>query len=100
MKKFGKIIAFTAALAALSASFTACGSSSDDEVLVDASDTVTTTQATVAINTETLAPEQDQQVADLADSLTGELTNKTVKWLSFYDPWHPTGNRQHKARIR
>ena len=96
MKKFGKIIAFTAALASLSASFTACGSSSDDEVLVDASDTVTTTQATVAINTETLAPEQDQQVADLADSLTGELTNKTVKWLSFYDPWHPTGTGNTK----
>ena len=50
----------------------------------------TTTALTVAINTETLAPEQEEQVADLADSLTGELENKNVKWLSFYDPWHAT----------
>ena len=48
----------------------------------------TTTAFTVEINTETLAPEQEEQVNALADSLTGELENKTIKWLSFYDPWH------------
>ena len=52
---------------------------------------------TVEINTETLAPEQQEQVSALAETLTDkELENKTIKWLSFYDPWHPTsgfGNR-------
>ena len=71
---------------------TACGSSGDDGehgYLLD--DTTTTTAFTVELNTETLAPEQEEQVGNLADSLTGELENKTIKWLSFYDPWHLTG---------
>ena len=71
---------------------TACGSSGDDGehgYLLD--DTTTTTAFTVELNTETLAPEQEEQVGNLADSLTGKLENKTIKWLSFYDPWHLTG---------
>jgi len=88
---FRKTAAFCTALC-ITASMTACGSSGDDSehgYLLD--DTTTTTAFTVELNTETLAPEQDAQVNDLADSLTGELENKTIKWLSFYDPWHPTG---------
>lgn len=67
---------------------TACGSDSDysaDEMTVDTDET---TALTVEINTETLAPEQQEQVSAVADSLTGELENKTIKWMSFYDPWH------------
>lgn len=88
---FRKTAAFCTALC-ITASMTACGNSGDDSehgYLLD--DTTTTTAFTVELNTETLAPEQDAQVNDLADSLTGELENKTIKWLSFYDPWHPTG---------
>lgn len=88
---FRKTAAFCTALC-LTASMTACGSSGDDSehgYLLD--DTTTTTAFTVELNTETLAPEQEEQVGNLADSLTGELENKTIKWLSFYDPWHPTG---------
>ena len=88
MKNFRKIIAFISAVS-VTAGLTACAGSSNGT----ASETTaeTTTALTVAVNTETLAPEQQEQVADIADSLTGELENKTVKWLSFYDPWHPTG---------
>lgn len=50
----------------------------------------TVTAVTVEINTATMAAEQQEQVEELADTLTGELENKTVKWLSFYDPWHAT----------
>ena len=88
MKKF-RITA--AALMALSlvTSFTAC--SSDDGVdIPDMPEEQTTTAVTVEINTATMAVEQQEQVEELADTLTGELENKTVKWLSFYDPWHAT----------
>lgn len=71
---------------------TACGSTEDTpETTLD---TVGTTAETVPINTETLASEQQEKVNEVADSLTGELENKTIKWMSFYDPWHPgtTGN--------
>lgn len=77
----------------LAASMTACGDNTAEDTgehgyLLESE---TTTAFTVEINTETLASEQEEQVNDLADTLTGELENKTVKWLSFYDPWHPTG---------
>lgn len=88
---FRKTAAFCTALC-ITASMTACGSSGDDsEHGYLLNDTTTTTAFTVELNTETLAPEQEEQVGNLADSLTGELENKTIKWLSFYDPWHPTG---------
>ena len=71
---------------------TACGSTADTPETT--SDTIGTTAETVPINTETLASEQQEKVNEVADSLTGELENKTIKWMSFYDPWHPgtTGN--------
>ena len=89
MKNTKRIIAACAALCLMS-SLTACGENGDSEhgYLLDET---TTTALTVEINTQTLAPEQEEQVNDLADSLTGELENKTIKWMSFYDPWHPTG---------
>lgn len=78
----------------LSAGFAGCGDSSDSGEHGRLLDTTSeaTTQMTVEINTETLAPEQQEQVSALAETLTDkELENKTIKWLSFYDPWHPTG---------
>ena len=78
MKNTKRIIAACAALCLMS-SLTACGENGDSEhgYLLDET---TTTALTVEINTQTLAPEQEEQVNDLADSLTGELENKTIKW--------------------
>jgi len=95
MKDHKKVLAFALALSCV-AGLASCSSESDGEhgYLMESE---TTTQLTVAINTETLAPEQEEQVADLADSLPYmELSNKTVKWLSFYDPWHPSGSGNSK----
>lgn len=97
MKNISKTMALISALA-ITATSAACSSNSDERsghgYLLD--EAQTTPSMTVPINTETLAPEQEQQVADLADSLTGELENKTIKWMSFYDPWHPTGQGNSK----
>lgn len=90
MKDHKKVLAFVLALSC-AAGLASCSSESDGEhgYLMESE---TTTQLTVELNTETLAPEQEEQVANLADSLPDmELSNKTVKWLSFYDPWHPSG---------
>lgn len=82
-----KAAAFAAAVMAASG-MTACGGDAGNS----GEEIQTTTAITVEINTETLAPEQEEQVQDLADTLTDtELQNKTIKWMSFYDPWHPTG---------
>lgn len=97
MKNMKKVLALTAGLSIIG-SLTACGNNDDSSghgYLMEQSET--TPPVTVAINTETLAPEQEEQVQDLADSLAdAELENKTVKWLSFYDPWHPTGQGNSK----
>lgn len=97
MKKISKTIAFIFALT-FTAGAAACSQEEDGQTrhgyLMDESQT--TPAMTVEVNTETLAPEQEAQVSDLADSLEGELSNKTVKWLSFYDPWHPTGQGNSK----
>lgn len=89
MKNIKRIIAACSALC-LTCSLTACGDGEDSSGHGYLLEETTTTAVTVEINTETLAPEQEEQVNDLADSLEGELENKTIKWLSFYDPWHPT----------
>lgn len=75
---------------------TACGSAADDTDNDVTTDTEGTTALTVEVNTETLAPEQQEQVSAVADSLTGELENKTIKWMSFYDPWHAGTNGNTK----
>lgn len=75
---------------------TACGSAADDTNNDVTTDTEGTTALTVEVNTETLAPEQQEQVSAVADSLTGELENKTIKWMSFYDPWHAGTNGNTK----
>lgn len=89
MADYRKITA--AALAVLMASgLAACGSSSDTPE-------ETTTQATVPINTAELSEEDAEQVKGVADLLTGELENKTIKWFSFYDPFHATNSGNTKA---
>ncbi|MGN0603400.1 MAG: ABC transporter substrate-binding protein [Oscillospiraceae bacterium] len=77
-------------LAALMAmGLTACGSSEEP--------VVTTTQATVPINTAELSEEESEQMKGVADLLTGELENKTIKWMSFYDPFHATTSGNTKS---
>lgn len=95
MNNFRKRSAALISLLMAAGVFTACGNSSDGEhgYLMEEE---TTPAVTVEINTQTLAPEQEEQVNDLADSLEGELVNKTIKWLSFFDPWHPTGQGNSK----
>lgn len=89
-----KITAIFSLAFAYSMIMTACGSASDDSANELTVDTEETTAVTVEINTETLASEEQEQVSAVADNLTGELDNKTIKWMSFYDPWHAgtTGN--------
>lgn len=90
MENSKKILAGVLALA-MTGALTACGGGGDEALDVETEATTTTTALTVAIKTETLAPEQDEQVAAAADDLlTGELENKNIKWMSFYDPFHAT----------
>ena len=77
---------------AMTAGLTACSGGSSEETTV-----TTTTQATVEINTAELSEEDAQKVAGVADLLTGELENKTIKWFSFYDPFHATTSGNTKA---
>lgn len=90
MKKFKKILAAAIALStAMSLAACSDGSGSPDEPITET--TTTTPPVTVPINTETLAAEEQQQVADVASLLPdAELENKNIKWFSFYDPFHPT----------
>ncbi|MDE5859561.1 MAG: extracellular solute-binding protein, partial [Oscillospiraceae bacterium] len=53
--------------------------------------------ATVPINTAPLSEEDAGKVGEVADTLTGELENKTIKWFSFYDPFHATTSGNTKA---
>ncbi len=75
------------------ASLAACGNTgTSDETTI-----TTTTQETVPINTAELSEEEAEQVAGVAELLTGELENKTIKWFSFYDPFHATTSGNTKA---
>lgn len=89
MKNFKKIMAMTVALSSVM-SLAACttdGSGSDGTT----AEITTTTAKTVAINSETLAAEEQEQVEGVAALLPdAELENKNIKWFSFYDPFHPT----------
>ena len=89
MANYKKITAATLAVLMVSG-LAACGNSS--EVPEE-----TTTQATVPINTAELSKEDAEQVKGVADLLTGELENKTIKWFSFYDPFHATTSGNTKA---
>ncbi len=98
MKNIRKIFAGLTALS-LTGTLAACGGggdsgSPDDTATAPA---VTTTQATVAINSETLSSEQEEQLSGAADKLTGELENKTIKWFSFYDSFHANNSGNTKA---
>ena len=92
MKNY-KRYAAAATAAALALGLTACGG----EGTADETTVTTTTQATVEINTAELSEEDAAKVADVADLLTGELENKTIKWFSFYDPFHATTSGNTKA---
>lgn len=92
MKNYKKIAAGALAIV-MTAGLTACGGASGGEEIT----TTTTTQATVEINTAELSEEDAQKVADVADLLTGELENKTIKWFSFYDPFHASTSGNTKA---
>lgn len=91
-----KIIAGITAVSMLAA-LTACGggSETEDETLVE---TTTTTAATVEVNTEPLSEEDQNTVNDVTALLPDvELENKTIKWFSFYDPFHATTSGNTKA---
>lgn len=94
MKNHKRALAFALAVSA-TAGLSACSDDGGEHGYLNA--TETTTQQTVALNTETLAAEEEEQVAELTDSLTDtELENKNIKWLAFWDPWHPTGQGNSK----
>ncbi|MGN0609982.1 MAG: ABC transporter substrate-binding protein [Oscillospiraceae bacterium] len=93
MKNYKRYAAAVTA-AALVLGLTACGGG---EGAADETTVTTTTQATVEINTAELSEEDAAKVADVADLLTGELENKTIKWFSFYDPFHATTSGNTKA---
>lgn len=90
MKNTKRILSALTA-SALICGLAACGGGSDTP------QTETTTQATVAINTEPLSEEDAGKVGEVADTLSGELENKTIKWFSFYDPFHATTSGNTKA---
>ena len=70
---------------------TACGGSDQN------GEVTTTTQRTVAVNTETLSSEDAGAIDDVASSLEGELQNSTIKWLCFFDPFNPNEYGSTKA---
>ena len=99
MKKARKTAALSAVLLLCAASVTACGDSGSSVNTGAETETVTTTTAvTVEINTETLSSEAQDQLNDVASLLPDtELENKTIKWFSFYDPFHATTAGNTKA---
>ena len=94
MKNIKRLFAGLTALAAVG-SLTACSGGDSDAPITEAT---TTTAKTVEINTETLSAEDESALDDVASNmLTGELENKTIKWFSFYDPFHATTSGNTKA---
>ncbi|MGN1416529.1 MAG: ABC transporter substrate-binding protein [Oscillospiraceae bacterium] len=95
MKKFKRILSGVTALA-MAGTLAACGSS-DSETEETTTET-TTTAATVPINTEPLSEEDQNTINDVTELLQDvELENKTIKWFSFYDPFHATTAGNKKA---
>ena len=93
--RYRKIAAALAAVIFASAALTSCSGADDQEQITTAE---TTTAITVEINTETLAPQDEQAVDDVTSLLKDvELENKTIKWFSFYDPFHATTSGNQKA---
>ena len=84
MKNVKKTIAGISALS-MAMSLAACGGSSEEQTEVMTQET--TTQATVEINTATLAEDDQQTLDDVAAEYLRdvELENKTIKWLAHYD---------------
>ena len=84
MKNFKKTIAGISALS-MAMSLAACGGSAEEQT--EAVTQETTTQATVEVNTATLAEDDQQTLDDMAAANLRdiELENKTIKWLAHYD---------------
>ncbi len=92
MTNFKRVLAGATALSTVFC--TACGSTDG----TSSTTAETTTALTVEINTETLAEEDQATVDDVSELLTDvELENKTIKWLSFYDPFHATTSGNTKS---
>lgn len=91
MSRYKKAAAAAVALT-MAFSLFGCADGEPEETTV-----TTTTQATVEIKTDKLSEEDAQQVKGVADQLTGELENKTIKWFSFYDTFHASTSGNTKA---
>ncbi len=97
MKTFKRVVAGLTAISTVFA-VTACSGGNETGSDTAVSTAETTTAATVAINTETLAEEDQNTVNDVTELLPDvELENKTIKWLSFYDPFHATTSGNTKS---
>ena len=95
MNKAKKIFAGLTALSIVG-TFTACGAEEESDAPI--TEITTTTGVTVEINTEPLSEEDAGKIDEVASNLlTGELENKTIKWFSFYDPFHATTSGNTKA---
>ncbi|MDE6598802.1 MAG: extracellular solute-binding protein, partial [Oscillospiraceae bacterium] len=94
MKNIKKVLAGLTAVS-LVGSLAGCSGGGDPAETVP--EVTTAPAVTVEINSETLSQEDQEQIGNVADTLTGELENKTIKWFSFYDPFHPTTAGNTKA---
>ena len=95
MKNFKKTIAGISALS-MAMSLAACGGSAEEQT--EAVTQETTTQATVEVNTATLAEDDQQTLDDMAAEYLRdvELENKTIKWLAHYDI-NPSGDGKSES---
>ncbi|MBR4096466.1 MAG: extracellular solute-binding protein [Oscillospiraceae bacterium] len=97
MNNSKKILSGLLALS-LTAGLTACGGSEKGGAAEETTtaEVTTTTAATVEKNTETLAAEEEDALADaLAQLQDAELENTEIKWLAHYDI-NPGGNGASK----
>ena len=98
MKNVKKTIAGISALS-MAMSLAACGGSFEEQT--EAMTQETTTQATVEINTATLAEDDQQTLDDVAAEYLRdvELENKTIKWLAHYDLNPSTDGSSKKVEL-
>lgn len=102
MNNSKKILSGLLALS-LTAGLSACGggeeggTSNGDAAETSKTEAITTTAATVEVNTETLAAEEEDVLAGAMAKLQDvELENKEIKWLAHYDI-NPSGTGASKS---
>lgn len=83
------------------AGLTACGGGKTEEggaaTTTETTTAATTTAATVAVNTETLKADEEDELAAVMEKLQDtELENNTIKWLAHYDI-NPSTNGSSKS---